>query len=149
MSSRQSNYKTIGEMKDENPETKKNSKGPPLLKEELEEAMRNYTVICVDVWAPWCAPCKKMAPLYDRLAKLYVENSSIIFLKDNIDHPDSFHKEKVTSIPTFFIYYLPPGQQLIAEKQQNHAVQKIQGGDITQVQEMINRIIHAYRKDQQ
>ena len=150
MANRQSNYKTMGDLKKEDPSNKKlKEEGPPLLLEQLEQALRNYSIVVVDVWAPWCKPCCKIAPLYDEMAsKLMSNNSNIIFLKDNINHADSHHKELVTSIPSFFIYYLLPDQQLKAGERSQHKVQQIDGGDLSQVQDLVNKIVRVHAQAQ-
>ena len=149
MANRQSNYKTMGDLKKEDPSNKKiKEEGPPLLLEQLEQALRNYSIVVVDCWAPWCNPCCKMAPLYDQMAKSFSNNSNIIFLKDNINHADSHHKELVTSIPSFFIYYLLPDQQLKGGERSQHKVQQIDGGDLSQVQDLVNKIVRVQAQGQ-
>lgn len=73
-------------------------------KTEMEQYLKNYRVVVVDVWAEWCAPCKQIAPRFEALAEKYASNPYMVFLKDNIDNPDTYHRELCSSIPTFFIY---------------------------------------------
>lgn len=52
--------------------------------------------------ATWCAPCKKMEPL---LQKLEMEFDSIKFLSVDIDQfPDLVLKHNIKSVPTFLIF---------------------------------------------
>ncbi len=39
--------------------------------------------VLVDLWAPWCAPCRMVAPILDELAEEY--NGKISFVKVDID----------------------------------------------------------------
>ena len=55
--------------------------------------------VIVDFWAPWCGPCKMVAPTLDKLAK---ENSgSLLVTKVNTDeNPEWAMKYQVQGIPT-------------------------------------------------
>lgn len=56
----------------------------------------------IDVWAPWCGPCKMMMPTIERLAKEFnVEDSNVEILKINADeNPEQVAKYGVRGIPT-------------------------------------------------
>ena len=56
----------------------------------------------IDVWAPWCGPCKMMMPTIEKLAKEFnVEDSNVEILKINADeNPDQVAKYQVRGIPT-------------------------------------------------
>lgn len=55
--------------------------------------------VLVDFWAPWCGPCKMVAPTLDKLAK---ENAgSLLVTKVNTDeNPEWAMKYQVQGIPT-------------------------------------------------
>ncbi|KAH7283965.1 hypothetical protein KP509_34G032900 [Ceratopteris richardii] len=56
----------------------------------------------VDFWAPWCGPCRMIAPLVDELAKLYA--GRVCFLKRNTDEsPNKATEYGIRSIPTVLI----------------------------------------------
>ena len=57
------------------------------------------TPALVDLYATWCPPCRKLAPVLDRLAPRY--KGKVAFLKVNVDHvPGLARRFGVRAIPT-------------------------------------------------
>jgi len=60
-------------------------------------------IVLVDFWAPWCMPCKMMAPVLNTLAEELTGNASIGKL--NVDQQQSISlKYGVRSIPTLLLF---------------------------------------------
>lgn len=58
-------------------------------------------VVLVDYWAPWCGPCRKLAPVLKEIA----EETDVIVGKLNVENYKSFaRKQNVSIIPTMIIY---------------------------------------------
>ena len=71
--------------------------------DEFEEALNKYSdkLIIADFWAPWCWPCKMLAPTLEQIAKDYSDKVKVI--KINVDEPvnqDLAMQFQVQSIPT-------------------------------------------------
>ena len=60
-------------------------------------------LVIVDFWAPWCAPCRAVAPTLEKLAGEYPEK--LIIGKLNIDeNRETAISQNISSIPTMQVY---------------------------------------------
>ena len=63
------------------------------------EVMQSSLPVLVDCWAPWCGPCRSVAPILDDLAKIY--KGQLKIAKINIDeNSGTGSKYRIQSIPT-------------------------------------------------
>lgn len=59
--------------------------------------------VLVDFWAPWCGPCKALAPTLDELSNEYEGRARIV--KINVDdNPNLASQFRIRSIPTMVIF---------------------------------------------
>lgn len=66
----------------------------------------------IDFYAPWCAPCRAVAPLLDELSVLYDEK--VDFYKVNVDEEGELAADfGIRSIPTLFFVSRDGGVQKI------------------------------------
>lgn len=68
--------------------------------QNFEKSVLQSTLpVIVDFWAPWCTPCKMVAPVLDKIAKDYA--GKLIVTKVNTDEdPENAMKYGVQGIPT-------------------------------------------------
>lgn len=67
------------------------------------EVLDSDMPVLVDFWASWCAPCKMMEPMVDRLHTEVAANAKIVAV--NIDrNPNAATEFAVNSVPTFIAF---------------------------------------------
>jgi thioredoxin 2 len=66
---------------------------------DLNAALKTNQLVLIDLWAPWCAPCRMVAPILERLSVRYAGRVKVV--KINVDNnPRSSARFEASSIPT-------------------------------------------------
>jgi len=68
-----------------------------------DEVLKSSSPVVVDFWAPWCGPCRMIAPITEKLAKEY--SGQVKFCKLNVDENRlAAQKYMVMSIPLLLFF---------------------------------------------
>tara|TARA_Y100000758_G_scaffold121030_1_gene85235 strand:+ start:69 stop:383 length:315 start_codon:yes stop_codon:yes gene_type:complete len=69
---------------------------------DFQKTIEGNDLVLVDFWAPWCGPCKAIAPVLEEIA---TENSNVLIVKMNTDeNPNTASQHGIMSIPTMMIF---------------------------------------------
>lgn len=68
---------------------------------QFEKLVKNNSVVVVDFTAKWCGPCRRIAPVFDDLAKKFYD---VLFVKVDVDKcPEISENYNIRAMPTFVV----------------------------------------------
>jgi thioredoxin 1 len=67
------------------------------------EVLKSSTPVLIDFWAPWCAPCRAIAPIVEELSQTYAGKLKVV--KMNVDdNPKTPSRYGVRGIPNLILF---------------------------------------------
>lgn len=73
-----------------------------LTKDTFEQTILEHDFVLVDFWAEWCGPCRRFAPVYEKVSEDY---DDVVFAKvDTEAEPELAAYFEIRSIPTLMIF---------------------------------------------
>lgn len=87
----------------------------------------SHQLVCVDIYADWCGPCKQTAPDYAVLSSTFGRQGQCAVVKQNYDKMVGPEKGRIKGIPTFQFFM------------NGNLVDEVVGGDINAVEEKLKK----------
>jgi thioredoxin 1 len=67
------------------------------------EVLQASGPVLVDFWAPWCGPCRMVAPVVDKIAQAYAGRLKVVKLNTD-DSPSLAGQYEVSGIPALILF---------------------------------------------
>ena len=129
-----SQYKTFSSLKTEEKQNIRPCMEIQDLKHRKKIITDNY-IVCIDLNAEWCGPCKEISPAFSKLAEKYNFPGKCMLVKENIDLKLT-NDYDIQGVPAFIFYR---GGQLL--KNQDNKTVDVVGGNLEEVEDIIKRLI--------
>ena len=69
----------------------------------FDDLLTNDLPVVIDFWAPWCGPCRSMAPAFEQAANTLKTQAQLVKL-DTEAHPQASAPYNIRSIPTMVVF---------------------------------------------
>lgn len=67
------------------------------------EVLKSSELVIVDFWAPWCAPCRMIAPMLEQIAEEYGETVKVVKINTDENQTTAMNY-RISGIPTLLFF---------------------------------------------
>ncbi|KAL2256378.1 hypothetical protein VTK26DRAFT_1760 [Humicola hyalothermophila] len=97
---------------------------------QFSEVLQSSKLVVADFYADWCAPCQRVAPVFEQLSQTLSRPNLVAFVKVNTDsQKDVAQAYRVTSLPTFIIFH------------NGKVAERVQGADPIKLQTLVKKLM--------
>ena len=72
--------------------------------QNFADTVKNNEVVVVDFWAPWCGPCRMIAPIIEELAEEFKDKGVAVGKVNTDEAPEIAGQFGIRSIPTVIFF---------------------------------------------
>jgi len=72
--------------------------------QNFADTIKNNEVVVVDFWAPWCGPCRMIAPIIEELSEEYKDRGVVVGKVNTDEAPEIAGQFGIRSIPTVIFF---------------------------------------------
>jgi thioredoxin 1 len=112
-----------------------------LTKDNFDKTVNENDFVLVDFWAPWCAPCRSFAPIYEKVSS---KHPDAVFAKVNTEEERALAGYfNIRSIPTLMVFreqiiiYSEPG--MLPERALEDLLDKVEALDMDEVRQSLGK----------
>jgi putative thioredoxin len=103
-----------------------------------KKMLSEHALVCIDLFADWCEPCKSVGPQFSKLAQQYNRPGVCLLAKENVDL-ELTRDFQITGIPAFIFYH--KGRLVTEDGKQGGVPVAVIGGDLGKVQQILDKFI--------
>ena len=94
------------------------------------DVLKSDRPVLVDFWAPWCAPCRMLAPTVEAVAEKYAGNARVVKLNVD-DNPSVSQRFGIKGIPTLILFKSGKEEERVVGATSENAISRMLDKHVT------------------